>query len=292
MPVDSAAPRRQRVWFVTGCSSGIGKALCRRALERGDRVVCSARDETRLAELVAAFPDHAIALRLDVTDAANVADAVAEAIGRTGDIDVLVNNAGFGTVGALEETDEEAVKKAFDANVYGPYRLVRAILPHMRRRGQGHILNVSSMTGFAGVAGFCFYSASKFALEGMSEALAQEVAPFGIKVTLIEPGPFRTEFRAAGSMHSAPALEAYAATVGKFRQMLADTDGKQPGDPVKAADAMIAVVEAEKPPLRLPLGDACVGLVRKKLAHVGDELERWLDLSLSTSFEAGAPLKS
>jgi NAD(P)-dependent dehydrogenase (short-subunit alcohol dehydrogenase family) len=276
---------KERTWFITGCSSGIGKALCRRVLERGESVVCTARDERKLDDLVFGFPDRAIAMRLDVTDAGNVVSAIKEAIARTGGIDVLVNNAGFGTVGALEETDEDAVRKAFDTNVFGPYRTLRAILPHMRSRGHGHILNVSSMTGFAGVPGFCFYSATKFALEGMSEALAEEVAPFGITVTLIEPGPFRTDFRAARSMHLAPPMEAYAPTVGKFRQMLAETDGKQPGDPVKAADAIIAVVDAEKPPLRLPLGEACVGLIRKKLAHVGEELERWLELSLSTSYE-------
>ena len=288
MPAAPPAPQQKaqrRTWLITGCSSGIGKALCQRVLEGGDRVVCTARDDGRLADLISDFPDRAIALRLDVTDAGNVVSAINGAIERTGGIDVLVNNAGFGTVGALEETDEEAVRKAFDANVYGPYRTMRAILPHMRGRGRGHILNVSSMTGFAGVPGFCFYSATKFALEGMSEALAQEVAPFGIKVTLIEPGPFRTEFRAARSMYSTPAMEVYAATVGKFRQMLAETDGKQPGDPFKAADAMIAVVNAGNPPLRLPLGDACVGLVRKKLAQAGEELERWLALSLSTSYE-------
>jgi NAD(P)-dependent dehydrogenase (short-subunit alcohol dehydrogenase family) len=289
LPAVAPASQRQRTWFVTGCSSGIGKALCRRALERGDRVVSTARNPSRLVELVDEFPDRAIALRLDVTDPENVAAAAGKAIELTGGIDVLVNNAGFGTVGAVEETDDEALRKAFDANVHGPWRLLRAVLPHMRGRGRGHILNVSSMTGFAGVAGFGLYSATKFALEGMSEALAQEVAPFGIKVTLIEPGPFRTEFRAAGSMHWMPALEAYASAVGKFRRMLSETDGKQPGDPVKAAEAMIAVVDADKPPFRLPLGEACVGLIRKKLALVGEELEEWLELSLSTSYAPVEP---
>jgi NAD(P)-dependent dehydrogenase (short-subunit alcohol dehydrogenase family) len=276
----------KRTWLITGCSSGIGRALCERVLARGERVVCTARNESTLADLVTRFPHTAIALRLDVTDASAVNRVIGDAIARTGGIDVLVNNAGFGTVGALEETDEAAVKDGFDTNVYGPYRMIRAILPHLRERGHGHILNVSSMTGFSGVPGFCFYSATKFALEGMSEALAQEVAPFGIKVTIVEPGPFRTDFRKDGSLYSAPAIDAYASTIGKFRQMLADTDGKQPGDPARAADAMIAVVDAEKPPLRLPLGEMCVGMVRKKLAYVGGELDQWLDLSLSTSYSA------
>lgn len=285
MPFSSNTSSPPRTWLITGCSSGIGHALCERVLERGERVVCTARDASKLSDLVARFPNTAIALPLDVTDPASVASAVETAIARTGGIDVLVNNAGFGTVGALEEVDEEPVRQAFDANVYGPYRMIRMLLPHMRERGRGRILNVSSMTGFAGVPGFCFYSATKFAVEGMSEALAQEVAPFGIKVTLIEPGPFRTDFRSARSMYSAPPMDVYAATIGKFRQMLADTDGKQPGDPAKAADAMIAVVDAKDPPLRLPLGEVCVNLIRKKLQDVGSELDRWLPVSLSTSYE-------
>ncbi|MBS0532842.1 MAG: SDR family NAD(P)-dependent oxidoreductase [Proteobacteria bacterium] len=278
----------KRTWLITGCSSGIGRALCEAVLGRGERVVATARNTARLSDLVAKYPAQVTALRLDVTDPLGVIRVVDEAIARTGGIDVLVNNAGFGTVGALEETDERAVRDAFETNVYGPYRMARAILPHMRERKRGHILNVSSMTGFAGVAGFCFYSATKFALEGMSEALAQEIAPFGLKLTIVEPGPFRTDFRKEGSLVSAAPLEAYANTVGKFRQMLADTDGKQPGDPRRAAGAMIAVVDAKEPPLRLPLGEPCVNLIRKKLGQVSDELEKWLPVSLATAFEQPA----
>ena len=285
MPQESSKqPPSSRAWFVTGCSTGIGRALCESLLERGERVVCTARDPSTLAALAERFPTQAIVLALDVTDAAAVKATVAQAIARTGGIDVLVNNAGYGLVGALEEVGEDAVKDAFDANVYGPYRLIRAVLPHMRERGRGHILNVSSMTGIVGAPGFCFYSATKFALEGLSEALAGEVAPFGIKVTLIEPGPFRTAFRGR-SMVSAPALPAYADTSGRLRKMLADTDGQQPGDPVRAADAMIAVVDAAEPPMRLPLGELCVAQIRRKQAQVGEELERWLKVSLSTSYE-------
>lgn len=275
-----------RTWLITGCSSGLGRALCERVLERGGRVVCTARNVAALTEIQARYPERAIPLALDVTDGAAVARVVGDALARTGGIDVLVNNAGYGAVGALEEFDEEAVRDAFDVNVYGPYRLIRALLPGMRARGSGHILNISSMAGFVGTPGFSFYSATKFAVEGMSEALAQEVAPFGIKVTLIEPGPFRTDFRGR-NLYSAPALDAYAATVGKFRRMLADTDGKQPGDPRRAADAMIAVVEADAPPLRLPLGEMCIQQMRAKLERVGRELDRWQAVSLATSFEAG-----
>lgn len=276
--------QKSRTWLVTGCSSGLGRALCERLLERGARVVCTARKEAALADLKQQYPERAIVLPLDVTDPVGVQAAVQAALSQTGGIDVLVNNAGYGLVGALEEVDEEAIKAAFDANVYGAYRLIKALLPHMRKRGSGHILNISSMAGFVGGPGFCFYSATKFAVEGMSEALAAEVAPFGIKVTLIEPGPFRTDFRNR-SMQSAPAMEIYAETVGKFRKMLQDTDGKQPGDPRRAADAMIAAVEAEHPPLRLPLGEVCLGAMRNKLAKVGQELDRWESVARATSYD-------
>lgn len=278
---------QKRTWLVTGCSSGLGRALCQRVLERGERVVCTARDARKLASFVEQFPGQAIALRLDITDPDNVKATVAEAIAQTGGIDVLVNNAGYGLVGALEEVDEEMVKQAFDANVYGTYRVIRALLPHMRDRGRGHILNVSSMMGVVGAPGLTFYSATKFAVEGMTEALAQEVAPFGIKVTLIEPGPFRTDFRGR-SIVAAPPMEAYAATIGRFRQTFTETDGQQPGDPMRGADAMIAVVDAEMPPLRLPLGALCVQRIREKLKQVSSELDRWEEVSLATSYEPAA----
>ena len=282
--MEQSPVRPPRTWLVTGCSSGLGKALCERLLERGARVVCTARDVATLSALKARYPETAHVLRLDVTDAQSIDAAVKQAVAETGGIDVLVNNAGYGLVGALEEVEEPAVKAAFDANVFGVYRRVRALLPHMRSRGSGHILNISSMAGFVGGPGFCFYSATKFAVEGMSEALAQEVAPFGIKVTLIEPGPFRTDFRNR-SMQSAPAMDVYAGTVGKFRKMLHDTDGKQPGDPRRAADAMMAVAESDDPPMRLPLGEVCLNAVRTKLGKVAHELDRWEKVSLATSYE-------
>lgn len=278
------ASQTPRSWLITGCSSGIGKALCRRVLAAGDRVVATARKPETLADLTEAFGAQVKTLRLDVTDAASVTQAVRDAIAWSGGLDIVVNNAGFGTVGALEETDEASVRDAFDTNVYGVYRVTRAVLPHLRERKRGHIINVSSQTGFAGVPGFCFYSATKFAVEGMSEALAGEVAPFGIKVTIVEPGPFRTDFRKEGSLVYEPPLAAYAETIGKFRQMLADTDGQQPGDPDGAARAIMAAADAATPPLRLPLGEPAVAHIRKKLAHVTRELDEWLPVSLDTSF--------
>lgn len=283
MAVSSA---KQRTWFVTGCSSGLGRALCERLLETGERTICTAREVAKIADLETRYPQNAILMPLDITNHASIEAAVQQALALPGGVDILVNNAGYGLVGALEEVEEADVKDAFDANVYGAYRLIKAFLPHMRARGSGRILNVSSMAGFVGGAGFCFYNATKFALEGMTEALAKEVAPFGIKVSLIEPGPFRTDFRNR-SMQSAKPMDAYNETAGRFRKMLSDTDGKQPGDPRRAANAMIAIVDAEHPPLRLPLGSMCVEQIRDKLAAVAAELDQWAPVSLSTSFESG-----
>jgi NAD(P)-dependent dehydrogenase (short-subunit alcohol dehydrogenase family) len=272
-----------RTWLITGCSSGLGRALCERLLESGQRVVCTARKKRSLEELVHHYPGRATALTLDVTKPSAIEITVAAALEKAGPIDILVNNAGYGIVGALEEIDDLTIAKAFNANLYGAYRMIRATLPHMRKRGSGHILNISSMGGFVGGAGFGLYNATKFAMEGMSEALSQEVAPFGIKVTIVEPGPFRTDFRSR-SMHSTPEMTEYAETTGRFRKMLWDTDGKQPGDPSRAADAMIAVVRSPSPPLRLPLGDICIAQIEKKLAAVTAEINAWRELSLATSF--------
>jgi NAD(P)-dependent dehydrogenase (short-subunit alcohol dehydrogenase family) len=283
--IDAAKLLSRRVWLVTGSSSGLGRALCERLLEKGESVACSARRTASVADLVRRYPDRALAVELDVTSPQSIARAVEFVLAKLGRVDVLVNNAGYGVVGALEEFEEAEVRRVFDANVFGVYRVTRALLPHLRERGGGHILNISSMGGLVAGAGFGFYNATKFAVEGLSEALAREVAPFGIKVTIVEPGPFRTDFRNR-SLYSAPALDAYAQTVGKFRETLSDGDGKQPGDPRRAADAMIAAVDAAEPPLRLPLGDICVQAIRKKMTAQTAEIDRWLEISLATSFEA------
>ncbi len=281
--MDALTKAASLVWFVTGCSSGLGRALCERLLENGARVVCTARDVSAISDLRERYGERAIILPLDVTDPSGVQSAVQRALGEAGRIDVLVNNAGYGLVGALEEVDEDAMKAAFDANVYGVYRVTRAVLPHMRERGSGHILNVSSMMGVIGAPGFSFYSATKFAVEGMTEALAGEVKGFGIKVTIIEPGPFRTDFRSR-SLKAAPPMKAYAETVGKFREKLRETDGQQPGDPRRAAEAMMTVVGSDDPPLRLPLGEISLNGIRSKLGRIKDELDRWEEVSVATSF--------
>jgi NAD(P)-dependent dehydrogenase (short-subunit alcohol dehydrogenase family) len=287
MDTGTGASTKDRVWLITGCSSGLGRALSERLLERGERVVCTARSVSSIADLARRHGDGARVVELDVTDQASIDRAVAAATDWGGRIDVLVNNAGYGLVGGLEEIDEAEAQSVFDANVFGTFRMTKAVLPGMRARKDGRILNISSMGGLVASAGFCFYNATKFAVEGMSEALALEVAPFGIKVTIVEPGPFRTDFRSR-SMRSAPPLDAYADTIGRFRTALMESDGKQPGDPLRAADAMIAAADAPEPPLHLLLGEICVNGVRKKLENLAREIDRWESVSLATSFEPSA----
>lgn len=274
-----------RVWFITGCSSGLGRALSEAVLQHGDSAVVTARDVRAVTDLEAKFPDQAKAVQLDVTDQDSIDAAIANAIAWKGGIDVLVNNAGFGTVGALEEIDEDEAHIAFDANFFGVYRVIRAALPHMRKQRGGRILNVSSMIGFVGVGGFAFYSAVKFAVEGLSEALAKELAPFGIRVTIIEPGPFRTDFRRRG-MRMAPQHPAYAESLGAFRKTLIETDGKQPGDPRKAAKLIVDMVGSDNPPVRLPLGEVCMNAMRQKLTAVKQDIDAWEAASRATAFTA------
>jgi NAD(P)-dependent dehydrogenase (short-subunit alcohol dehydrogenase family) len=283
IPASASTP--DRTWFITGSSSGIGRTLAARVLELGEHVFCTARNTDALRDLAEHFPETATILRLDVTDRESVKAAVAAAIEKAGRIDVLINNAGYGVVGALEEVEEKEVGRIFDTNVFGPYRVTAEVLPHMRARGSGHILNMSSALGVVARGGYCFYCATKFALEGMSEALAEEVAPFGIKVTILEPGSFRTSFRNNPSMHWAPPKEPYAETLAAFRRRLIETDGKQPGDPERGADAIIAVVNSPSPPLRLPMGETTVAHIEEKLYATAEELTAWRSLSLSTSFE-------
>ncbi len=274
---------KSRTWLVTGCSSGIGRALCERVLQEGDRLVATSRNVAALDDLVRDKEGQAIALRLDIGDARSVEDAVAKAIEWAAGLDVVVNNAGYGVVGAVEEVDEAEAERSFDTNFFGAYRVIRAVLPHMRERRSGHILNVSSALGQVARGGYTMYAATKFALEGLSEGLAQEVAPFGIKVTILEPGSFRTNFR-HGAMYTAPASEAYRGVLAEFRRNLIESDGKQPGDPVRGADAILAIVNADNPPLRFPMGEATLNHIRHKLDAMQREIAAWEELSLATSF--------
>jgi len=273
-----------RVWLITGGSSGFGRALAEAALARGNRVAATARRAERLEDLVRQAPDRALAVALDVTDPEAVRRAVGEVLERFGRLDVLVNNAGHGQVGAVEETTEEELREIFDVHVFGPAALVRAVLPAMRERRSGAIVQMSSFGGQVAYPGFSAYCATKFALEGFSEALAPEVEPFGIKVLIVEPGAFRTGF-SGGALAQSRETPEYAETVGPTREMITGMNGTQPGDPAKAAQAIIAALDSEDTPLRLPLGADAVDGIRGKLDSVRAELDRWEAVATSTAFD-------
>jgi NAD(P)-dependent dehydrogenase (short-subunit alcohol dehydrogenase family) len=262
-----------RVWLVTGASSGFGRAITEAAVAAADTVVATARKVTALDDLVAAHPGQVEALALDVTDTASIQQTVRDICDRHGRIDVLVNNAGRSHVGAAEETTDAELRSLFEVHVFGPATLIRTVLPHMRARRSGAIVQLSSMGGQLSFAGFAAYSATKFALEGMSEALAEEVRPLGIKVLIVEPGAFRTALFA--SITASPQIADYAATVGPTRQMIENGNGTQPGDPAKAAAAIVTALDAEHTPLRLPLGDDAVDAVLGHLDAVRAEITAW-----------------
>lgn len=274
-----------RVWLITGASSGFGRAIASAALAAGDTVVATARRPEALDDLVAAHPDRAVAVQLDVTDTARIADVVADTVLWHGRIDVVVNNAGMGLIGAVEETSDRELRDLMDLHFFGPAALVRAVLPHMRRNGSGAVVQMSSMGGRFTFPGVGAYSATKFALEGLSEALAAEVAPHGIKVLIVEPGSFRTGFAGGGALHQSAALPAYEETVGPVRADLPGSDGKQEGDPDKAAEAILTALDAQDAPLRLPLGNDATDAVLAALDASRAETVRWEKLSRSTAFE-------
>lgn len=275
-----------KVWFVTGCSSGFGRVLCEELLRGDARVVVTARDPNTVEDLAKAEPGRCLALRLDVTDSTQCETAVAEAMDRFGRIDVLVNNAGYGLIGAVEEVSDAEVRQMFDVNVFGVMNVLRAALPSMRVRRSGHILNISSTAGLLAFGGSATYAATKHALEGLSEGLFYELAPLGVHVTLIEPGPFRTDFAGRSIAFAEKEIADYAETAGKRREAIRDYNGKQLGDPVKAVRAMIEVAEMERPPLRLLLGNSAYEWVREKLKFVRREVDEGEALGRPTDFVA------
>ena len=270
------------VWLITGCSTGFGRELVRAVLDHGQRVVATARNPETLAEF-ASHPDALVAT-LDVTVAAQIDDVVAQVQARFGRIDVLVNNAGYGYLAALEEGEDDEVRAMFETNVFGLINVTKAVLPGMRQRRGGHIVNISSMGGLVGFPGIGYYNATKFAVEGLSEALAKECAPLGIKVTIIEPGPFRTDWGGRSLKAPKVAIADYAETAGARRATIQGYNGKQPGDPVRAAKAIIAAVEAPQPPLHLLLGRPAYDLAQAKIKESTAEIETWSALSLGTDF--------
>ena len=274
-----------RVWLITGCSSGLGLELARAALGRGQRVIATVRGPAAVTDLVEHFPDACRVLTLDVTEAAHVKSAVAEAAAAFGRLDVVVNNAGYGLVGAFEELGAEQIVRNFNTNFFGALEVIRAALPVLRAQRSGHIVNISAAAAISNYAGFSIYGATKWALEGVSESLAAELKPLGIKVTIVQPGPFRTDF--INSLERAENHTAdYDRSSGRFLRFLETMSGRQPGDPAKAAEAIIAAVESETPPLRLVLGKYANEKARKKCTDAEKERAAWEYVGLPTDFSA------
>jgi NAD(P)-dependent dehydrogenase (short-subunit alcohol dehydrogenase family) len=279
-----------RTWFITGASRGFGLEVARQALERGDAVVATARNTRQIEDALPASDGRLLAVGLDVTDADQAQAAVTAATQRYGRIDVLVNNAGRGLLGAVEEARDEEVRAVFDTNVFGLLAVSRAVLPVMRTQRSGAVVNISSVGGFASGPGWGVYGATKFAVEGLSEAMRGELAPLGVAVVIVEPGVFRTDFLDDSSLHrAARELADYGSTAGGTRTWVTDNNHAQPGDPAKAAQAIITVATMDNPPLRLQLGADCVARVESKLDQVARELHEWRTLALSTGFDAPAP---
>jgi NADP-dependent 3-hydroxy acid dehydrogenase YdfG len=275
----------KKVWFITGCTSGFGSILCKQLLERGESVVATARKPELLDDLkkLSQKPDQLLTLKLDVTNNEDIKLAVNHAIEKFGRIDVLINNAGFGHVGALEEITENDIRRSFDTNVFGVIEVTRAVLPTMRNQQSGYILNLSSVAGIAAIPGAGIYAATKFAVEGLSEALAAEIAPFNIKLTLIEPGAFRTQF-ANGSLKTAIPMKEYDGILDNTRKLYQTIGGNQPGDPDKAAKIMIELVDHPTPPLRLVLGGIALKRARDKMERFSKEMMDWEKTSSNVDF--------
>ena len=271
-------------WLITGCSTGIGREIARAAMEAGHSVVVTARRVESVADFTDEFGDRAVTVALDVTDKEQIATAVRTATDAFGGIDVLVNNAGNGYLAAIEEGEDDQVRKLFDVNYFGVVDMIKAVLPGMRARGSGHIVNISSMTGLVANPPNGYYSSTKFALEALTEALAQEVKPFGIKVTAIEPGAFRTDWAARSMWESATPIGDYDDTVGSRKTMIKEFANHLPGDPRKAADAVLMVTGLDDPPLRLLLGRDVLKAVRDKLAAFSASIDEWAPVTKDVEF--------
>jgi NAD(P)-dependent dehydrogenase (short-subunit alcohol dehydrogenase family) len=266
---------KNKIWFITGISSGLGKALAEAVIESGDFVIGTFRNPNQADVFSNAHKGEALGITMDITKSKDIEKAVKMVKKQFGRIDILVNNAGFGFAGAVEEASVSEVKNVFEANVFGTLNVTKAFLPLMRQQRSGHIIQMSSHGGIKAFAGFGIYNAAKFAVEGFSEALAQELAPLSIKVTIVQPGPFRTGFANAAFQEAAAKIEDYNATAGAFRERMKAVDGKQEGDPQKAAEAINQITKTDTPPLRLPLGKVPMTTIQMKLDSVKKDMEDW-----------------
>ena len=274
-----------RTWLITGCSTGFGRELAALLIARGERVFATARNPDQLADLVDGHP-NATALKLDVTVDTNIA-AAAAVVEAAGGADVLVNNAGYGYLTAFEEGDAAGYRAQFETNMFGLIAMTQAVLPGMRERRRGHIVNIASVGGLVGNPGSSFYAATKFGVVGLSEALSKEVGPLGIKVTVVEPGPFRTDWAGRSLQSASERIPDYARTVHERLDQVAGYSGHQPGDPVRAAQAIITAVDSEQPPLNLVLGAPGLKMVREKLTALTAEIDRWESVTLGADYPDG-----
>jgi len=279
--IQSSSDQRRQIWLITGCSTGFGRAIAEAALAAGHLVCATARDVRAIADLEA---DHCLTLPLDVTDPADIPAAVSAVAAKWGRIDVLVNNAGFGLIGAVEECAEEQVRRCVETNFFGALHLTRAVLPTMRAQGVGTVVNISAAAASGNYPGFGIYGAAKAALEYLSESLRGELAPFGIRVMVVQPGPFRTDFIRRNLERASASIPGYEPTSGKFLRLIETMDGRQPGDPAKAARAILAAVAAPQPPQRLVLGKYANAKASRRSADLEKERTAWEHIGLPTDF--------
>jgi NAD(P)-dependent dehydrogenase (short-subunit alcohol dehydrogenase family) len=275
------------VWLITGCSTGIGREIAVAALEKGHRAVVTARKPSAVEDIQAQFPDRAVVAALDVTDRGQIAAAIEAGHKAFGEIDVLCNNAGYGYMAAIEEGEEDEVRAMFEANFWGPLNLIRAILPEMRARGSGYIINISSQAGLMANPGTAFYSASKHAMEGMTEGLVKEVKKFGIRVTAVEPGPFRTQWAGGSLKQVKNPMPDYKDNVGARRALIVQMFDKLPGDPKRAGQAIVDLYDVAEPPSQLLLGKVLLDSYRAKLDGVIASLNAWEAVTLATDYPPG-----
>jgi NAD(P)-dependent dehydrogenase (short-subunit alcohol dehydrogenase family) len=274
----------KKVWLITGCSTGFGRALAIEVLAQGYSVAVASRNINDVEDIVSRYPETALAIRLDVTSGDEITAAVEKTIAHFAQIDVLVNNAGIGYFGAIEESEEAEVRRMFEINVFGLARMIQEVLPHMRKRRIGHILNIASIGGLRSFPGVGFYNATKYAVDGLSESLSKELAPLGIKVTIIAPSGFRTDWAGRSAKDSSIRIADYATTAEKNKGDIRAYSGNQPGDPVRAAKAMIAVTESATPPLRLLLGAAALKGARLKLEELKHDFDTWAEVTVGADF--------
>ena len=282
----SLSSNKPLIWFITGTSQGFGRELVRAALQRGDSVIATSRNPQ---SVTSTFPDAGnklLAVSMDLRNATQISSVVEQAVAKFGRIDVLVNNAGYGLLGAVEEAGDAEIADVYETNVFGLLRVTRAVLPHLRKQRSGHVVNLSSIGGLVGLPGWGIYNSTKFAVEGLSEALAAELAPLGIGVTVVEPGPFRTDFLGGSMKPAAKILPDYQETAGQTRTAVVQRNGKQPGDPALAADAIVKAVTSPNPPLHLLLGGFAYERFTTKLDALRNDMEIWRETAVGTDYKS------